>query len=260
MKRTLQICVLSVIALCLCSNYKKGKLTTSGQTEKDINYEISFHAYNKLKFEKFVWPSSMANESLTNILSQLKQSVIDYEPDTLGEYYTFYKGSGFIPLSSYMEQAKARKLSLIGNLASAEEALKGNQVNKDKFDQYWLLISCSETFREDWLISPNYSFSNGLIDTVLKGQHELLYHQYLYDNNPKSRYHLPILEKLNFGDQTVINPHFIDAKHADLLINVLNQYKVDHNNSLEKEIRLFRHLLQNVISGEIILALNNHSQ
>ena len=108
--------------------------------------------------------------------------------------------------------------------------------------------------------SPNYSFSNELIDTVFKGQHELLYNQHLYDNDPKSQFDLPILEKLDLGDETVISPHFIDKKHAEVLIHILDQHKVDHNDSLEKEIKLFKHLLHKVVLCDIISVLNNHSQ
>lgn len=263
MKRILQICILSMITLFACNNDKEETLIMPGQTGVSINYEISFHAYNKSNFDKFIWPTSMAEESLTKILLQLKKHAIEYEPDTLGEYYTFYKGAEFIPLNSYVEQAKARKLSLLGSLVLAEEALKNGQMDNNKLyqvDQYCLLLSCSETFHKDWLISPNYSFSTELIDTVFKGQHELLYNQYLYDNDPKSQYHLPIIEKLNLGDETVISPHFIDNKHAELLIHILDQHKDDHSDSLEKEIKLFKHLLRKVISGDIILALNNQSQ
>ncbi|WP_157255780.1 hypothetical protein [Pedobacter sp. Leaf41] len=146
---------------------------------------------------------------------------------------------------------------------SVEEAVENGQIDKDKFyqvDHYYLLLSSSETFPKDWLISPNYSFSIELIDTVFKGQHELLYNQHLYDNDPKSQYHLPILEKLDLGDETVISPHFIDKKHAEVLIHILDQHKVDHNDSLEKEIKLFKHLLHKVVLCDIISVLNNHSQ
>lgn len=263
MKMILQISILSMATLFSFSNDKKGKSATTAQTVKNINYKILFHAYNKFHFDKFIWPTSTVKDSLAKILSLLQQRAIEHELDTLGEYYTFYKGTGFVPLSSYVEQAKARKSSLLGSLVAAEKAVKNGQIDKDKLfqvDHYCLLLSSSETFPNDWLISPDYSFSSELIDIVFKNQHELLYNQYLYDNDPESQYHLPIVEKLNLGDETIISPHFIDGKHAAGLIHILDQHKVDHNGSLEKEIKLFKHLLQKVVLGDVILVLNNHSQ
>lgn len=67
MKRILQISILSMAALFSFSNDKKGKSTTTAQTVKKYQYEISFHAYNKFHFDKFIWPTSTAKDSLLQL-------------------------------------------------------------------------------------------------------------------------------------------------------------------------------------------------
>lgn len=256
--------VLAILTLISCKDSKKPKTTMNNSDKPAVNYELSFTVYNKNKLESYSKASARPIKDYIEVLDSLIDAVNLYESDTTGEYYNYYKRYNYIPLNNYVLSAKAAKASLKANLEKAKIAAVNNAVNRSNSataDHFDLIKECSETFKKEWVLSPSYSFSNHLIDVVFESKHELLYNHYLYDGNISSPYRLPITSALhNVGDDSMISPHNIDEKRAKELISDLDKYPLEKNPFFKSEIDFFRSLLKKVISGEIILCLNNYSQ
>lgn len=223
-----------------------------------LETRVSFLALDKNNFLKYRKLSSFTVEEIIKQINAFEIALSAYKLDKSDKFFIFYN-TYYQPLKFdvYCDLTKKDLLKYLEEIKSF--LIDGKPVatiDLSILDDLYLHYKYNSFFQRDWFFRPQIEFSMEFYSDILSKQEELIFNHHFYDQDDKSPYHLPILEKLKTDDEFIIQPHYIDKKQAIVLLDSLLPPK----NSIRKdEETLFKTLLIETINDKIILKISNNN-